>query len=138
MEPLSIEAMMQRGDWPGALVATQAALQVTPTNPKLHAYLGLCYFRQNDFVNAEVSFRRAATLDPNFWEAGAKHAQCLDRLRRYEEAYEVAKHWQRINPRDRTLQGLLLGLEGQVRGNRTERWEKSQRIETSVRFSNDD
>lgn len=126
MEPQGIEAMMQRGDWAGAMLQTRAALQVTPTNPKLHAYMGICYFRQNDFANAEMCFRRAGVLDEKFWEAGTKHAQCLDRLHRYEEAYTVAKQWLKVNPSCNTLKGIILALEHQVKGDHQEGWERSR------------
>ncbi|MGV3619028.1 MAG: tetratricopeptide repeat protein [Fimbriimonas sp.] len=119
------------------MMQTRAALQVTPTNPKLHAYLGLCYFRQNDFNNAEVCFRRAGTLDEKFWEAGAKQAQCLDRLHRYEEAYRVAKHWLKVNPRDRTLQGIAMALEHQVKGDHQEGWERTRGIGYQVQLSSE-
>ncbi len=126
MESTGIEAAMQRGDWQGAIVQCQAALQVTPTNPKLHAYLGMCYFRLNDFASAEPCFRRASVLDETFWQAGAKLAQCLDRLNRREEAFVVAKHWLNVNPSDNTLRGLVELLQHQVKGTYQESWEQSR------------
>jgi Flp pilus assembly protein TadD len=137
MDSTGIEVLMQRGEWANAILRCQAALQVTPTNAKLHAYLGLCYFRQGDFANAEPCFRRASTLDERFWEAGAKHAQCLDRLRRREEAYEVAKHWLKVNPSDNTLRGIVVALEHQVRGNRQEGWERSRGMSYQVQLGSE-
>lgn len=127
-----IEAMMQRGDWHGAIAQAQAALQITPTNPKMHAYLGLCYFRLNDFAQAEPCFRRASALDERFWQAGAKHAQCLFQLRRREEAFQVAKHWLKVNPNDNTLKGLIEALGHQVRGPVQEGWERSRGLSYDV------
>jgi Flp pilus assembly protein TadD len=117
---------MRQGDWEGAKAATQAALLQVPTNPHLHAYLGICFFRQNRFEEAEPCFRRASTLDPGFWQAGAKHAQCLYQLRRREEAYQVAKHWSSVNPNDNTLRGLIHTLQHQVRGTHQEGWERTR------------
>ena len=137
MESVGIEALMQRGDWANAMVQTRAALQVTPTNPKLHAYLGMCYFRQNDFANAEGCFRRAGALDERFWEAGTKHAQCLDRLHRYEEAFTVAKQWLKVHPGNRTLEGIIMALQHQVRGDHQEGWERTRAINYNVTLAHE-
>jgi tetratricopeptide (TPR) repeat protein len=120
-----IEALMQQGRWEDAEVACQCALGSNPCNAKLHAYLGLCLFRKNAFDKAADSFKRATMLDPNFVDAGVKHAQSLDRLRRYEEAYVVAQDWLKIRPADRTLQGLVNGLQFHVKGNRQDGWERT-------------
>jgi tetratricopeptide (TPR) repeat protein len=122
---LSIESLMAQGRWEEAEYACKAALQIQPVSAKLHAYLGLCKFRQNLFEAAAESFKRATCLDPNFVDAGAKHAQALDRLQRYEEAYVVATEWLRVRPSDRTLQGLVHGLQNHVKGNRTDGWERT-------------
>lgn len=126
---------MHQGDWDGAFAMTQAALQATPTIPKLHAYLGLCYFRKSDFASAEGCFRRAVTLDPHYWEAGAKLAQCLDRLYRREEAFTVAKQFLKVNPSDRTLQGIVHALEHQVKGHHQEGWERSRNLGTKIEIN---
>lgn len=135
MEQSGIEALIQRGDWANAIVQCQAAIQVTPTNAKLHAYLGICYFRQEDFANAEPCFRRAGILDERFWQAGAKHAQCLYKLRRYEEAFQVAKTWAKVNPSDNTLRGLIITLEHQVKGTFQEGWERSRGAGYDIRLN---
>ncbi|HWD38327.1 MAG TPA: tetratricopeptide repeat protein [Fimbriimonas sp.] len=125
MQELSIEALMQEGKWEDAEHASRAALQVHPTSAKLHAYLGICLFRQNKFEPAAESFKKSTLLDPNFVDAGVKHAQCLDRLQRYEEAFVVANDWLKVRPSDRTLQGIVHGLQHHVRGNRTDGWERT-------------
>ncbi len=116
---------MQQGRWDDAELACKSALQVQPTSAKLHAYLGLCLFRKNDYQQAADSFKRATMLDPNFVDAGVKHAQSLDRMQRYEEAYTVACEWLRVRPSDRTLQGLVNGLQFHVKGNRQDGWERT-------------
>ncbi|AIE87258.1 hypothetical protein OP10G_3890 [Fimbriimonas ginsengisoli Gsoil 348] len=95
----------------------------------------MCYFRKNEYAAAIDPLRRACTLDPKCWQAGARLAQCYDRLHRYEEAYEIAKVWQRVNPSDPTLQGLVYTLEHQVRGNRKDGWERTQHLAHEVTFS---
>ncbi len=123
---------MQQGRWDEAVHACQCALQVQPISPKLHAYLGVCYFRQEKFENAIDSLRRATMLDPQFVDAGVKLAQAYDRLRRYEEAYVVAQEFLRIRPGDRTLQGLVNGLQYHVKGNRTDGWERTSSLAHNV------
>lgn len=135
MDQSGIEVMMAKGDWEGAAHACRAALQVTPTNPRLHAYLGLCFFHRGDFATAADSLRRATNLDPKFWQAGAKLAQCYDRLHRYEEAYAVASDFLKVMPTDSTLQGLVYTLKDRVRGNRRDGWERTQHLAHEVRFS---
>lgn len=131
MDLTKIERQMQAQDWAGAAAACVDGLRAMPTNPKLHAYLGLCLFHSQRFEEAEQSFQRATTLDPQFWQAGVKHAQTLDRLGKYEEAYDVAKCWQRLAPNDRTLSALLMGLE--MRGldhGPKQGWERTRHLET--------
>jgi len=133
-----IEGLMQRQAWDDAILECKAALQLQPTNSRLYGYLGLCYFRKGDYQQAIEPFRKASVLDPNFWEAGAKLAQCYDRLKRYEEAYEIAKEWLRVRPNCHTLQGLVDGLKDQVRGNKIEGWERTAHFAHEIKFAQSD
>jgi tetratricopeptide (TPR) repeat protein len=137
MSHSGIDSLLQQGKFADAEHASRAALQVCPTNAMLHAYLGICLFKQSQFAPAAESFKRANLLDPKFVDAGVKLAQCYDRLRRYEEAFEVAQEWLRICPSNRTLQGLVNCLELQVKGNRTDGWERSRNFQRTVRFAQD-
>lgn len=137
MPDLGIEGLMQQGRWDDAELACRSALQVQPTSAKLHAYLGLCLFRKNNFEQAAESFKRATMLDEKFVDAGVKHAQCLDRLRRYEEAYVVAQDWLRVKPSDRTLQGLVNGLQYHVKGNRSDGWERTAHLAHRIVLAQD-
>jgi tetratricopeptide (TPR) repeat protein len=130
-----IEDLMRKQAWDDAIVECQAILQVQPTSARLYGYLGMCHFRKGEFQLAIEPFRKACILDPNFWEAGAKLAQCYDRLKRYEEAYEVAKEWLRVQPCDHTLQGLVDGLKLQVHGSAVEGWERTAHFAHQIKFS---
>lgn len=132
-----IETFLQQGKWEEAEFASRAALQICPANAKLHAYLGVCLFRQNKFDSAAESFSRATILDPKFSDAGAKLAQCYDRLHRYEEAYVVASEWIHVDPNNRILQALVRALELQVKGNRTDGWQRTAHLEVEVRLAQD-
>lgn len=131
-----IDGLMQRQAWDDAIVECKAALQLQPTNARLYGYLGMCHFRKGEYQLAIEPFRKASVLDPKFWEAGAKLAQCYDRLKRYEEAYAIAKEWLAVRPNDHTLQGLVEGLKHQVRGNKVEGWERTAHLAHEVKFAN--
>lgn len=120
-----IECLMQQGKWDDAMVQIQALIQLQPVNPRLHAYLGMCHMRKNDFKQAEPCFRKAITLDPNFWEAGVRLAQCLDRLLNYKEALQVAEKYLVMRPNDPTLRALVNGLKRQAGAVEEETWQKS-------------
>jgi tetratricopeptide (TPR) repeat protein len=98
----------------------------------------MCHFRKAEYDLAVEPFRKASILDPNFWEAGAKLAQCYDRLKRYEEAYTVAKEWLHVRPSDHTLQGLVEALKHQVRGNKVEGWERTAHLAHQIKFAQDE
>lgn len=120
-----IEKFMQQGNWEGAMAASQEAIVAQPVNPRAHAYLGMCHYRKNDFVSASQCFQRAVTLDPNFWEAGVKLAQSLDRQLKYKEALQVAEHYLHMRPNDATLKTLVNGLRRQSGAVEEESWQKS-------------
>ena len=120
-----IEKLMQQGNWEGAMAAAQQAVSDLPVNPRAHAYLGMCYYRKNDFASASQCFRKAVTLDPNFWEAGVKLAQSLDRQLQYKEALQVAEHYLHQRPNDTTLRTLVNGLRRQQGAVEEESWEKN-------------
>ncbi|HZH98225.1 MAG TPA: tetratricopeptide repeat protein [Fimbriimonadaceae bacterium] len=115
---------MQQNDWAGACKLANELVDARPTMPEAHAYLGLCHYHNNDFEPAEECFRRATTLNPHYWEAGIKHVQCLDRLLRYEEAYELAQYWANEQPNNASIRALVHGLSFHAVG-RTDAWQKS-------------
>ena len=135
MSSSRIEVLMQSGAWDDAIVECKAVLQLQPTNPRVHAMLGMCYFRKGEYQLALEPFRKASVLDPKCWEAGVKLAQCYDRLKRYEEAYAVAKEWLQVRPQDHTLQGLVEILQFQVKGNKVEGWERTAHLAHEVKLA---
>jgi tetratricopeptide (TPR) repeat protein len=131
-----IEGLMRQGNWDDAMLACRSALQVQPTNAKMHAYLGLCQFQKQDWQGAAGSFQKATALQPDFWQAGAKLAQSLERMRRYPEALDVAREFARVQPNDITLQGLIRYLTPMVR-NRVEGWERTAHLGIEVRLASE-
>src|SRR5256885_14964727 len=105
-----VEALMQQGKWNEALTECQKLIEQQPVNPRAHGYLGMCFMRLNKFAEAEPAFRKAITLDPNFWEAGVRLAQCLDRQLKDKEGLQIAEHYLKMRPHDHALQTLVNGL----------------------------
>ena len=120
-----IDNLMRQGKWDEALAQCQALIQMQPVNPKLHGFLGLIYARKNDMPHAEAAFRKAITLDPNFWEAGVRLAQVLDRMMKYKEGLQIAEHYLKMRPNDPALQALVNGLRRQAGAVEEESWQKS-------------
>lgn len=120
-----VDNLVRQGKWDEALVKCQALVQFQPVNPKLHGYLGLIYARKNDLPNAEAAFRKAITLDPNFWEAGIRLAQVLDRMMKYKEGLQIAEHYLKMRPNEAALQALVNGLRRQAGAVEEESWQKS-------------
>ena len=103
----SIEEMMRAARWTDAQYALRALLFARPTDAKLHALEGICFFRLGDFEAAEPCFQRATALEPTFVDAGVKRCQCLERLRRFDDAVYYARQWQAKRPGDPTLRQIV-------------------------------
>lgn len=127
----SIDQLFREQKWEDAAFAVQARLQIYPTDARLHAYLGLALFRLGKFDEACPSFFRAYTLDPNFGDAAVKHAQCLERQRRYREAMDVVKEWLPRRPNDAALVGLHDFLKQKWEAEEHDGWERSIRLDAS-------
>ena len=131
----SIEALMRGGRWLQAQSACREGLFARPTDARLHAYEGICLFRLNDFAAAEPCFMRATALDPSYVDAGVKRCQCLERLRRYDEALALAREWQRKRPSDPVLSHMVHAHGHRPILNRTEGWERSVRRVRAVEYA---
>ncbi len=133
MDLSALDGYVRAKQWTEALTEAKRLIHLHPTHAAFHWYEGMIYYANERFDLAEPGFRRATSLDPKYSAAGAKLAQCLYRLHRYEEAFSEAKFWLKIAPNDHTLQGLVYTLEHQV-GGRTERWEKTRRLDRTITF----
>ena len=133
MNQQTIEGLLQQGMVDEALHQCNAVLQVTPGNGRILGLLGMCHYRKQDYANAAECFRRATLLDPKFVEAGLKHAQCLDRLRRYEEAFTVANEWLHVQPSNHMLRSLVESLRQHAHGT-SQGWERTASMGKTVRL----
>jgi len=122
----AIEKLMQEGKWKEASFAIDVRLQIQPMIGMLHAYKGLCHYRESEFELAEVCFMRGYVLDPSISEAAVKRAQCLYQLKRYREANDVVNEWSPIIPNNRTLQGIQEFLSYQYGAQEHDAWEKTR------------
>lgn len=134
MNQQTIEQLLQQGKIDEAMHQCNAVLQVTPAHARVLGLLGMCHFRKQDFAAAVECFRRATHLDPKFVDAGLKHAQCLDRLHRYEEAFTVATEWLRVQPNNTMLRSLVEALRQHHRGTH-QGWERTASLGKTVRLS---
>ena len=131
----SIEALMRAARWRAAQAACHDLLLSRPTDSRLHAYEGICLFRLGDYATAEPCFMRATALDPAFVDAGVKRCQCLERLRRLDEALLLAREWQAKRPGDPVLRSLVHTHGHRPDPRRTEAWEVGLRKTRSVEFA---
>ena len=138
MDLSTAESFMRAGQHLEAQKEFRRLINLHPTNARLHAYEGMCFYRMAQLEAAIPCFQRAVSLDPNFVEAGVKLAQSFDRLKRYEEAYVVVKDFLKVQPNDRTLQGLAYFLKDQTVGNRKEGWERTMYLDTKITFASDE
>lgn len=132
-----ILVLMQQRRWQEALVLCQQAVHALPNDARAQALLGVCLFHMGRYDEALPPLRCATVLDPKCWEAGLKLAQCYDRLHRHEEAYATAAEWLKVQPNQPQLQGIVHLLEHQVRGNRTDGWERTRGLERQVHLASE-
>ncbi len=131
------ENYMKEGNFVEAQKEFRRLVFTTPTNARLHAYEGICFFRMNNFEAAIPCLKRAFDLDPKFVEAGIKLAQAYDKLLRYDEAYSVVQDCLTVRPGDATVQGLAYFLKDRIKGNRKDGWERSVHLESHITFAGD-
>lgn len=132
-----IEAAMRAGRWTEGQQACREALMARPTDARIHACEGMCFFRLGDFPSAEPCFMRATALDPSFIDAGVKRCQCLDRMRRYDEALELAREWHTKRPNDPALNAIIEAHQYRANPRRIEGWEISAQAMNRAHFASD-
>ena len=125
---------MRHARWADAQRILRERLFDRPTDAKLHALEGICFFRLDDYAAAEPCFMRATALEPSFVDAGVKRCQCLERLRRYDEMVEIAREWQAKRPGDPTLRALMHTHGHRATAFRTEAWEVTIRKARAVEY----
>lgn len=134
-----VEALMRKGAWEEALEICRTMVVQYAGHAKVHSYEGLCLFRLGRFEEAVVSLKRAHELDPNVVDVGTKYAQCLDRLGKYEDAYDVVRAVLPHRPSDPFLTAMEIGLREFIPQRVTDGWQKSVRLDhIQVEFAGED
>jgi tetratricopeptide (TPR) repeat protein len=85
-------------DFHSARRCYEKAIELQPDEYHWHHYLGRLAALTGDAVEAEMRFRRATELNPEFGASKARLAQLLAQLQRYEEAEEQLAQLIMIEP----------------------------------------
>jgi tetratricopeptide (TPR) repeat protein len=131
----TIENLMRNARWREAQRACREVLFDRPTDAKIHAYEGLCFFRLAEFAAAEPCFMRAAALEPTFLDAAVKRIQCLERLQMFDEAVHVAKEWRSKRPSHPELNRILRTYGHRPNPYRTDAWESNLHHPRAMAFA---
>lgn len=74
-----------------ALQSYNVASSLDPLNPRIIATLGSVYYAAGEYEQARQIFERAVILKPDYAAARFNLANSLEKLDKYQEAYDVAK-----------------------------------------------
>jgi eukaryotic-like serine/threonine-protein kinase len=86
-----------QGDTPRRREAL-AAVELDPDLSEAHSALAAIAFEEWDWANADREYRRALELNPNSLDACACYANSLAAWGRFDEAIDISKHAERVNP----------------------------------------
>jgi chemotaxis protein methyltransferase CheR len=105
--PLSAEALLARGhelldrsELAAAVIEYELAVELDPTRPEPHMYLGIAHYLDGRFEPALHELRAAALLDAGLWPAAFYLAVCHEALGQLEEAAREYRHVVRVAGRD--------------------------------------
>ena len=119
-----------------ARTAAERGLLAYPTDERIAALMGMALWRLGDAERAEGYFRRAVTLRPKFWEAGAMLVRCLVGRGAYDDAYDlVSELLHDANPNSAELQRLEREIRPHYRG-RLQAYEKSSFMNVRDKYDN--
>jgi cytochrome c-type biogenesis protein CcmH/NrfG len=132
-----VEQKMAVGDWSAAADVSRDMLRSQPVNARLHGYLGWSLMQLGEFAPAVESLKRAHNLDPKSLASAKCLAQCLVKVNRFQEAWDVLQDAIKLDPNDRALKLLHDFLISKVKL-RGERWEINQNVEARVVMADDE
>ena len=90
-----------------AIDSIGAAISIAPGMPTFYNNLGTCYSAKVELVAAELCFRKALALDPNYADAWANLGLMLTDAKRFQDARAVLEQASAVAPRH---EGILCNL----------------------------
>jgi tetratricopeptide (TPR) repeat protein len=93
-------ALMERGDFAGAIAAYDHALPLTPNYHLLEVNIGVAHGQLHHDAEAERHFLRAIALEPADWRAHVHYARWLAAVHRTADALAHARLAREMNPAD--------------------------------------
>ena len=98
-------AIALRAEQPDSAVPLiERGLELDPRNPSAHFDLGNARIMQGDLAAALISFERATSLRPEFWEALNNQALVLFEL---DQPSEAIRRWRRVLSLDKNPEPML-------------------------------
>jgi tetratricopeptide (TPR) repeat protein len=110
----------QHGDLEAALKPLQRAAELAPQSPQMQYNLALAYFQLNRFEDARGALADAAKRWPDLFQVVSLYGATLFKLGQGDEAYQILRHAQELNPSDAATGDLLyLSALGVARKNQS-------------------
>jgi chemotaxis methyl-accepting protein methylase len=104
--PLSAEALLARGhdlldrsELAAAVIEYELAVDLDPTRPEPHMYLGIAHYLDGRLEPALHELRAATFLDPELWPAAFYLAVCHEALGQLDDAAREYRHVVRVAAR---------------------------------------
>ena len=97
----------QHGDLEAALKPLQRAAELAPQSPQMRYNLALAYFQLGRFDDARATLEDAAKRWPDLFQVVSLYGAVLFKLKENEEAYQMLKRAQELNPSDAATGDLL-------------------------------
>jgi protein O-mannosyl-transferase len=113
---LAVRTSNQISFWKNSKNLYEHALAVTKNNYLAESNLGTTLFNEGDFIAAEIHFRRAIQLKPDFATPEFKLALTMEELNRPDEALAAYNEFLKLRPHDPIANynaGVLLLNENQ-------------------------
>jgi tetratricopeptide (TPR) repeat protein len=110
----------QHGELEAALKPLQRAAELAPQSPQMQYNLALAYFQLNRFEDARGAVADAAKRWPDLFQVVSLYGATLFKLGQGDEAYQILRHAQELNPSDAATGDLLyLSALGVARKNQS-------------------
>lgn len=103
LNQLALIGYVRNRDYQQALVHADLAIGLSPDDPALLTYRGLCFFHQKDYAGALADFNRSLALDPQATENIYYLALIYDSQRQYELAVRYYRMFLDRHPQERSF-----------------------------------